>query len=91
MRAGKTVQLDSGMRLQGYLKTSYIDELAGDTSVTVNGHKLDNDLPGSRVEVGFGGALQVSERQKIHLEANYANGNEIEQPWSVNLGYRYLW
>ncbi|MCY1527972.1 Pertactin autotransporter precursor [compost metagenome] len=91
VRAGKTLQLDSGMKMQNYLKTSYIDELAGDTSVTVNGHKLHNQLPGSRVEVGFGSVLQVSERQKINLEANYANGDDIEQPWAVTLGYRFLW
>ncbi|WP_156115071.1 autotransporter outer membrane beta-barrel domain-containing protein [Pseudomonas sp. ML96] len=91
VRGGRTMRLDSGMQLQSYLITSYIDELSGDQSVTVNGHKFDNALPGSRTEIGIGNALQISPQQKVSLEANYANGHDMEQPWAVTLGYRYLW
>ncbi|MBD9504817.1 autotransporter outer membrane beta-barrel domain-containing protein [Pseudomonas sp. PDM17] len=90
-RAGRNWQLDSGAQLQGYLSASWIDELAGDSTVKVNGHALDNQLPGSRAELGAGGSLLVSAHQKLMAEVHYANGNEIEQPLSLTLGYRYLW
>ncbi|WP_448681296.1 autotransporter outer membrane beta-barrel domain-containing protein [Pseudomonas nicosulfuronedens] len=90
-RAGRNWQLDSGTQVQGYLSASWIDELAGDSTVKVNGHSLDNQLPGSRAELGAGGSLLVSAHQKLMVEAHYANGHEIEQPLSLTLGYRYLW
>lgn len=77
--------------MQGYLSASWIDELAGDSTVKVNGHSLDNQLPGSRAELGAGGSLLLSAHQKLMVEARYANGHEIEQPLSLTLGYRYLW
>ncbi|AZP69640.1 autotransporter outer membrane beta-barrel domain-containing protein [Pseudomonas poae] len=88
---GRSLALSNGMKAQPYVKASYITEHAGSTKVSVNGNKLDAELPGNRVELGFGGVLQVSEKSKISLDAEYAKGNSIEQPWGVNLGYRYLW
>ncbi|MCJ1886515.1 autotransporter outer membrane beta-barrel domain-containing protein [Pseudomonas sp. LA21] len=90
-RAGRNWQLESGMQAEGYLSASWIDELAGDSEVKVNGHALDNQLPGSRAELGAGGSLLVSAHQKLTVEAHYANGHEIEQPLALTLGYRYLW
>lgn len=90
-RAGRNWQLDSGAQVQGYLSASWIDELAGAGEVKVNGHALDNQLPGSHAELGAGGSLLVSDHQKVMVEAHYANGHEIEQPLSLTLGYRYLW
>lgn len=90
-RAGRNWQLESGMQVQGYFSASWIDELAGDSEVKVNGHSLDNELPGSRAELGAGGSLLVSAHQKLMVEAHYANGHEIEQPLALTLGYRYLW
>ena len=88
---GRSLQLSKGMTAQPYVKASYVTEHAGSSKVSVNGNKLDAELPGNRVELGFGGTLQVSEKSKISLDAEYAKGNSIEQPWGVNLGYRYLW
>ncbi|MCG8907189.1 autotransporter outer membrane beta-barrel domain-containing protein [Pseudomonas sp. DP-17] len=90
-RAGRNWQLGSGMQINGYLSASWIDELAGDGAVKVNGHSLDNQLPGSRTELGAGGSLLVSAHQKLMVEVHYANGHEIEQPVALTLGYRYLW
>jgi len=91
LRGGKETQLDRDMRLQTYAVASYIDELAGNTHARVNGEKLNNQLPGSRGELGAGAALQVSRQQKVSLEVDYAKGDHLEQPWAVTLGYRYLW
>ena len=88
---GRSLELSNGMKAQPYVKASYITEHAGSSKVNVNGHKFDAELPGNRVELGFGGVLQVSEKSKISLDAEYAKGNGIEQPFGVSLGYRYLW
>ncbi len=88
---GRSLEMSNGMKAQPYVKASYVAEHAGSSKVSVNGNKIDAKLPGNRVELGFGGVLQVSEKSKISLDAEYAKGNSIEQPWGVNLGYRYLW
>lgn len=88
---GRSMELSNGMKAQPYVKASYVTEHAGSSKVSVNGNKLDAELPGNRVELGFGGVLQVSEKSKISIDAEYAKGNSIEQPWGVSVGYRYLW
>jgi outer membrane autotransporter protein len=88
---GRSLELSNGMKAQPYVKASYITEHAGSSKVSVNGNKLDAEVPGNRVELGFGGVLQVTEKSKISIDAEYAKGNSIEQPWGVSVGYRYLW
>ncbi|MGZ7457695.1 autotransporter outer membrane beta-barrel domain-containing protein [Pseudomonas sp. Ma2-10] len=88
---GRGIELESGLKVQPYVKASYINEHAGDSHVKVNGNNFKTELPGDRVELGFGGILQVSDKSKISMDAEYAKGNDIEQPWGVTLGYRYLW
>lgn len=88
---GRSLTLSNGMQAQPYVKASYVTEHADTSKVSVNGNRFDAQLPGNRVEVGFGGVLQVSEKSKISLDAEYAKGNGIEQPFGLNLGYRYLW
>ncbi|WP_332761542.1 autotransporter outer membrane beta-barrel domain-containing protein [Pseudomonas koreensis] len=88
---GRSLTLGNGMQAQPYVKASYITEHKGSSQVSVNGNRFDAELPGSRVELGFGGVLQLSERSKVSLDAEYAKGNGIEQPFGVSVGYRYLW
>lgn len=88
---GRSLELGNGMKAQPYVKASYITEHAGSSKVSVNGNKINADLPGNRAEIGFGGILQVSEKSKFSLDAEYATGKSIEQPWGVTVGYRYLW
>lgn len=88
---GRSLELSNGMKAQPYIKASYVTEHKGSSKVRVNGNKFDAELAGNRVELGFGGVLQVSEKSKISLDAEYAKGEGIEQPFGVSLGYRYLW
>ncbi len=88
---GKTLTQSNGLGFQPYFKASYVNELAGNTSVKVNGHKLNNRIADSHVEVGIGGVLQVSEKTKVSLDLEHAQGRQVDQPWAVNVGVRYLW
>ncbi|BCQ69789.1 autotransporter [Pseudomonas sp. Eqa60] len=88
---GRNMKLDNGMTLQPYAKASWITEHAGDSRVRVNDIHLSSKLPGSRAEVGGGVILLTAEKHKYYIDAEYTKGSEIEQPYSVNLGYRYTW
>jgi outer membrane autotransporter protein len=88
---GRSLTLGNGMQAQPYAKASYITEYKGRSKVSVNGNRFDAELPGNRVALGFGAVLQLSERSKLSLDAEYAKGEGIEQPFGVSVGYRYLW
>ncbi|WP_177409268.1 autotransporter outer membrane beta-barrel domain-containing protein [Pseudomonas sp. Irchel s3h9] len=88
---GRNMKLNNGMTVQPYAKASWITEHAGDSHVSVNDVSLDSKLPGSRAEIGGGAILQTAEKHKFFIDAEYTKGDGIEQPYSVNLGYRYAW
>lgn len=88
---GRNWTLRNGMPFQPYVKASYVHEFAGASSVRVNGHKLSNRIAGSRAEYGLGGVLQVSEKTKVSLDIQQAKGDQVQEPWALNLGARYLW
>jgi outer membrane autotransporter protein len=88
---GKTLSLDNGMAAQPYVKASYVQEFEGASSVRVNGHKLRNQVADSRAEIGLGGVLQVSAKTKVSLDVQHTKGEQMEEPWAVNMGVRYLW
>lgn len=88
---GRNLKLDNGMTVQPYAKASWITEHAGDSHVKVNGTRLDSNLPGSRAEIGGGVILQTAKQHKFFIDAEYSKGDGIEQPYAVNVGYRYLW
>lgn len=85
---GKEVHFDSGVVVQPYVKGSWIAEHAGDAKVAVNGYKLDSELMGERGVVVLGAALKSGNSQ-LSLDTEYAKGNGITEPWTVNIGYRY--
>ncbi|OLS60513.1 autotransporter outer membrane beta-barrel domain-containing protein [Pseudomonas putida] len=90
-RAGRDFIMENGSHIQSYISVSQIEELAGKTHVTVDGHQLENSLPGARTDYGLGTTVQLSERQKVMLEVHYEQGPKIEQPLEVTVGYRILW
>jgi len=88
---GRELQLDKGLRIKPYVKAAWVTEHAGDSEVKVNGARLDSRLPGSRAELGGGLMLTAAQNHHVYVEGQYAKGSDIEQPWAVNVGYRYNW
>ncbi|MCU0092083.1 autotransporter outer membrane beta-barrel domain-containing protein [Pseudomonas koreensis] len=88
---GREWQLDQGLRIKPYMKAAWVTEHAGDSEVTVSGAKLDSRLPGSRAELGGGLVLTAAQNHHAYIEGLYTKGSDIEQPWAVNVGYRYSW
>ena len=88
--AGRNFNWDDKV-VQPYIRAAYVHEFANNNEVQVNDNRFNNDLSGSRAELGAGVAMSVSDKVSIHADFDYSNGNKIEQPWGANVGLRYLW
>jgi outer membrane autotransporter protein len=89
--AGRNFTLDNGSVVQPYVKVAGAHEFAKNNRVAVNDNTFNNDLSGSRAELGAGVAVAFSENLQVHADFDYANGENIEQPLGANLGVRYSW
>lgn len=88
---GRKIALDDGGFVQPYVKVAMAREFVASNHVDINDSRFKNDLSGTRGEVGFGVAAKVSDRVQVHADFDYMKGQNIEQPWGVNVGVRYNW
>jgi outer membrane autotransporter protein len=88
---GRNFALQQGGFVQPYVKVAMAQEFARSNRVKVNTNTFSNDLSGSRGEIGAGIAAQLSDVLQLHADVGYSNGENIEQPWGVNVGLRYSW
>lgn len=79
------------MVVQPYIRAAFVHEFANNNDVQVNDNRFNNDLSGSRGELGAGVAMTLTDKVSVHADFDYSNGNKIEQPWGANVGVRYLW
>ncbi|RON50120.1 autotransporter outer membrane beta-barrel domain-containing protein [Pseudomonas frederiksbergensis] len=89
--AGRNIPLSGGGVAQPYVRAAWVHEFAKNNEVRVNDNVFNNDLSGSRGELGAGVAVSLSEKWQAHADFDYANGEHIEQPFGVNIGVRYSW
>lgn len=88
---GRDILLSNQMRVQPYVRAAVAHEFVGNNEVEVNDNRFDNDLSGSRGELGAGISLSLTDRVQVHADFDYSNGDRIEQPWGGNVGVRYNW
>lgn len=88
---GRTLELTDGRLVQPYVRAAWVHEFAKNNEVKVNDNAFNNDLSGSRGELGFGVAMSATENWQLHADFDYSNGDGIEQPWGANVGLRYSW
>jgi len=88
---GRDFVLDSGSVIQPYLRTAVAHEFAKNNKASVNGNVFNNDLSGSRVELGAGVAVSLSKNLQLHADFEHSRGKHIDQPWGANVGVRYSW
>ena len=88
---GRNFDMGDGKTIQPYVRAAYAHEFAKNNEVQVNDNVFNNDLSGSRGELGAGVAIQLAERLQAHVDLDYSNGDNIEQPWGANFGVRYSW
>jgi outer membrane autotransporter protein len=89
--AGRNFDLGQGRTVQPYVRTAVAHEFAKNNEVQVNNNVFNNDLSGSRGELGAGVAVALSDTFEVHADFEYSNGDKIEQPWGANIGLRYNW
>ena len=89
--AGRNFDLGENRIVQPYVRAAYVHEFAKNNEVKVNNYVFNNDLSGSRGELGVGVAMSMTDKVSIHADFDYSNGDKIEQPWGANVGVRYLW
>lgn len=88
---GRSFDLGPGRTVQPYLRAAVAHEFIKTNDVQINDNTFNNDLSGSRGELGAGLALALGEKIQLHTDFDYSNGENIEQPWGINLGARYSW
>nr|WP_244653693.1 autotransporter outer membrane beta-barrel domain-containing protein [Pseudomonas lutea] len=88
---GRNFALDNGSIVQPYLRVAAAQEFAKNNEVQVNNNVFNNDLSGSRGELGAGVAVAMSDSLQLHADFDYSNGENIEQPFGANVGVRYSW
>lgn len=88
---GRNFDLGQGRVAQPYLRAAWVHEFADDNQVRVNDNRFNNDLSGSRLELGAGLAMSLTDRWQVHADFDYSHGKRIEQPWGANMGLRYSW
>lgn len=86
---GRDIALKDGGVLQPYVRLAAAQEFSHNNEVKVNDRHFDNDLSGSRMEVGAGVSVALSERLQLHADFDYMNGKRVEQPWGANVGLRF--
>ncbi|MBX8477707.1 autotransporter outer membrane beta-barrel domain-containing protein [Pseudomonas cichorii] len=85
---GRNIALKDGGVLQPYLRVAVAQEFSRSNDVKVNDSRFDNNLFGSRAELGAGVSVSLSERLQLHADFDYMKGRHVEQPWGANIGLR---
>lgn len=88
---GKTIALQSGGYVQPYVKLAAAREFARNNDIRVNSTTFHDDLSGGRGELGAGVAIQLANALQLHVDLDYSNGKNIEQPWGMNIGFNLAW
>jgi outer membrane autotransporter protein len=85
---GRQFALKDGGVVQPYVRVALAHEFSRSNDVSVNDQRFDNDLFGSRAELGAGVSVALSERLQVHADFDYMKGEHVEQPWGANVGLR---
>lgn len=88
---GKRFDLGEGRFAQPYVRAAYVHEFATGNRVSVNGNRFNNDLSGSRGELGAGLSVSIADKWDVHADFQYTDGEKLSQPWGANVGVRYSW
>lgn len=88
---GRHVPLANGGFVQPYLKLGKVREFDGRNHMRTNGIATLTDLSGSRTEYGVGINASMNHRHHLYADVERAEGERLDRPWSINVGYRLSW
>lgn len=87
--AGRELQMKNGSKLQPYVRAALAHEFSSSSEFKVNDNVFSHKLSGSRVEVGAGVAVKLTDRWSAHAEVESMTGKSIEMPISGTLGAEF--
>lgn len=86
---GRGMTLSNGSVLQPHVRAAVVHEFVKNNEVRVNDNKFNNDLSGSRFEVGAGASWTLNDRWQLHAELDTSKGDNVTKDVGVNMGVHY--
>lgn len=86
---GRGMTLANGSVLQPHIRAAVVQEFAKNNEVRVNDNKFNNDLSGTRFEVGTGVAWTLNDRWQLHAEVDSSKGDNVTKDFGLNMGAHY--
>lgn len=86
---GRGMTLSNGSVLQPHIRAAAVHEFVKNNEVRVNDNKFNNDLSGSRFEVGAGASWTLNDRWQLHAELDTSKGDSVTKDFGVNMGAHY--
>ncbi|WP_237932752.1 autotransporter outer membrane beta-barrel domain-containing protein [Buttiauxella sp. S19-1] len=74
-----------------YLHLAVADETENGNSMDINGVNVNDSTDGAKGIVGLGADVKFTKNLGAYAGANYAKGNDNEDPWQLNAGVTWTW
>jgi outer membrane autotransporter protein len=91
LRAGTHFTLSNGIEIEPYLKIAVLHEFLTGDRITLDETNFYPTLSGTLVDAAAGISAKLNQSVYLYGEYDYANGDNIREPWAVNAGVRWEW
>jgi outer membrane autotransporter protein len=91
LRAGMHFTLGNGVEIEPYLKVAVLHEFLTGDPITLDETTFYPTLSGTLVDAAAGISAKLNQSVYLYGEYDYANGDNIREPWAVNAGVRWEW
>jgi pertactin len=89
LRLGKRLDLANGGNVTPYAQVGAVQEFGGGSRTTLNGIPLHSRNAGARLETRVGMNADLGKGHSLSAGYSYAKGSDYQQPWALNVGYRF--
>ncbi|OOG10681.1 autotransporter outer membrane beta-barrel domain-containing protein [Pseudomonas sp. C9] len=86
---GRGMTLANGSVVQPHIRAAVVHEFVNNNEVRVNDNKFNNDLSGTRFEVGAGASWTLNDRWQLHAELDTSKGDNVTKELGVNMGVHF--
>lgn len=86
---GNDIQLDSGAKIQPFVRVAAARDFSPDNNVYINDQKFKNNLSGASIEGTVGMAVALSSTFSLHAEVSHGKGKAYDTPYSGTVGVQW--
>ncbi|NVZ20351.1 autotransporter outer membrane beta-barrel domain-containing protein [Pseudomonas costantinii] len=86
---GNDIQLDSGAKIQPFVRVAAARDFSPDSNVYINDQKFKNNLSGAGIEGTVGMAVALSSTFSMHAELSHGKGKAYDTPYSGTVGVQW--